>query len=647
MLLYKPLEQFTFTPCHPMRLAASNNNESLLGLLQPTADPQSLECHESSGIKLGNHQVTSLRSTQTLDALRDHLSVNEWSLSTWITAPVPPADEIPTLQPIWTFGSGHVSRLLPSDAGCGGYSLMVTQFGANLVVAFEDATQSCRMIRIGQYELQHNVPVSLTITTSGSTTNLYMQGKPIMENIPFAADLTRLPVNQTLQLFPPIDASDSTTEPFQGSIRQVTLFDETLTSTQVQSLFDEGIGEAAVVPLYLEAQASDAIVIEQDAPISEPALIWVGGTNTSTATLPLFVHIPSISTLGELYTEGVKLLSGVNSLPIPMNSTGLWIEYRRPSDNYFTVPSTNAYGESLEMPNESFQYRIVALWEQRSLAASDLVTQTVNIQHVNHAPTWNNANEAIVTVANNQPSYNFSFPSLLDESDLNLNRVRVDLTVQHGRISLRSETVHLADFDFCNLRSYSAWQCTKDGVNKKRISFVAVPGDVSDILAGLFYEGFVPGNEDNLVMDVYDGVGGQCLDDREHEAWNNHWRTDSSSQPSTLFRGCYHVQSSVKIPSTSISGENKSGGSGLLSYMNLDFKNFGSADIAFWVVFFAVCYCLYHLIRDCCPNCLARGARVQPDNHGSQGETQQAKVEIQAEIKVDESTPPTNADDLV
>jgi hypothetical protein len=287
------------------------------------------------------------------------------------------------------------------------------------------------------------------------------------------------------------------------------------------------------------------------------------------------------------------------------------------------------------------------LWEQRTLAASGLVTQTVNIQHVNHAPTWNNVNEAIVTVVNSMPSYNFSYPSLMDDSDLNLHRVRVDLTVQHGRISLNIETLHLADFDFCNMRSYSAWQCTKDGVNKKRISFVAVPGDVSDILAGLSYEGFVAGNEDNLVMDVYDGVGGQCLDKREHEAWNNNWRTDSSSQASTVFRGCYHVQSSIKIPSTTISGESKSGGSKLLSYMNLDFKNFGSADIVFWAVFFAVCYCLYHLIRDCCPNCLARGARVQPDNHGSQDETQKAEVEIQAEIEVNETTPPTNADDLV
>ncbi|GAX20502.1 hypothetical protein FisN_24Hu248 [Fistulifera solaris] len=207
MSSYKPLEQFTFTPCHPLRLAASSNSESLLGLLQPTAAPQGLMCHESTGIKLGNQQATSLRSTQTLDAFRDHLNSNEWSLSTWITAPVPPADEIPSLQPIWTFGSGQVSRMLPTDGGCDGFSLMVAQFGANLVVAFEDATHSCRMIRIGQYESQHNVFVFLTITTSGSTTNLFMQGKLIMENIPYSADLTRLPMNQTMQLFPQIDAN--------------------------------------------------------------------------------------------------------------------------------------------------------------------------------------------------------------------------------------------------------------------------------------------------------------------------------------------------------------------------------------------------------------------------------------------------------
>ena len=89
-----------------------------------------------------------------------------------------------------------------------------------------------------------------------------------MENITLAADLTRLPMNQTLQLFPGVDATDSTIEPFQGSIMQFSLFDQALTSEQVKDLFEEGIGEAAVVPLYLEARASDAIVIEQDVPIS-------------------------------------------------------------------------------------------------------------------------------------------------------------------------------------------------------------------------------------------------------------------------------------------------------------------------------------------------------------------------------------------
>jgi hypothetical protein len=73
----------------------------------------------------------------------------------------------------------------------------------------------------------------------------------------------------------------------------------------------------------------------------------------------------------------------------------------------------------------------------------------------------------------------------MDEADLDLNRVRVDISVQQGRISLQNESLHLADFDFCNMRSFSAWQCTKDGMSRKRISFVAVPSDVSTILRGI------------------------------------------------------------------------------------------------------------------------------------------------------------------
>ncbi|GAX10283.1 hypothetical protein FisN_3Lu509 [Fistulifera solaris] len=635
----KPFEQFTLTPCHPLRLAASTNNESLIGLLQPT-DASSFACDESTGFQLNSHQIATLRSSKTLDALREHLLArqNEWSLSTWVTAQLPLGDEIPMLQPILTFGSGSVSRLLQSDAGCGGYFMMVAQLGAHLVFAFDDySTHSCRMIRMGQYDLQHNVPVSLTISTSGSMTNLFIQGKLVMENVPFAADLTRLPSNQSLQLFPQVDTADATSQPFQGSIMQVSLFDESLTSKQVQGIFEEGIGEAAVVPLYLEAHPSDAVMIEQDAPISKPTLIWVGGSNTSTVTLPLFVDIESIPTKGELYSGGAKLLADVNSLPIPVNTTGLWVEYRRPSETYFTKPSVNAYGESLDLPEESFQYRVVAQWEQRVLAASKPVTQTVEIQNVNHAPTWTNINEAIMTIADGIPSYNFSFPTLMDEADLDLNRVRVDISVQQGRISLQNESLHLADFDFCNMRSFSAWQCTKDGMSRKRISFVAVPSDVSTILAGLAYKGFVPGNEDTLVMDVYDGVGDQCLDGHEHEIWRNKWRQESSFKFSTVFRGCYHVQTKITIPSTNLSGGNQSGSSSWLSYMNLDFKNFGSADVVFWIVFLAVCYCLFNCMRDCCPNCLARGARVDPDNHGSEEQRQDSDQAIKAEIKEDSS----------
>ena len=77
----------------------------------------------------------------------------------------------------------------------------------------------------------------------------------------------------------------------------------------------------------------------------------------------------------------------------------------------------------MEMPDESFQYRVVALWKQRMLAASKPVKQSVQIQNVNHAPTWLNANEAIPSVTNNVPQYNLSFPSLVDEADLDLNRV--------------------------------------------------------------------------------------------------------------------------------------------------------------------------------------------------------------------------------
>ena len=648
MSALKLFEQFTFTPCHPLRLAASSNLFSLLGLLQPT-DAQSFACTESSGIKLLDDQVASLRSEKTLDGLREHLMVNEWSLSTWITAEVPSGEETPKVRPILMFGSGNVSRTTQSDGGCGGYYMAIAQFGSQLVYSFEDATQTCRVIRMSTFDLHHDVPVSLTIATSGSMTNLYIQGQAVMESITLAVDLTRLPMNQTLQLFPEVDASDSTTGPFQGSIMQVSFFDETLASERVQGLFEQGIGEAAVVPLYLEARASETVVIEQDVPILEPTLIWVGGANTSTAVLPLFIDLQSLPAKGALFTAGAEIPVGLNSIPIPVNSTGLWIEYRRPSSDYFTVPSTNAYGDTLEMPNESFEYRVVAFWEQRTIAASKPVTQAVQIRNVNHAPTWINANEAITSFVNNAPSYNFSFPSLMDELDLNMNRVRVDLTVLQGRISLRKEAIHLANFDFCKTRSYSAWQCSNDGINKKRISFVAVPGDIAGILAGLSYEGFVPGKEDTLVMDVFDGVGGQCLDEREHEVWKNNWKADGASQLSTVFLGCYHVQSNMTIPSIDVSSENESGGSSWLSFMNLDFKNFGSADIVFWVVVLSMGYCLMHCIRDCCPKCLARGARVDAEKHVIDVHTGSAQVESQPkpEIKTEEKSQQPDASDLV
>ena len=124
-------------------------------------------------------------------------------------------------------------------------------------------------------------------------------------------------------------------------------------------------------------------------------------------------------------------------------------------------------------------------------------------------------------------------------------------------------------------------------------------------------------------------------------------RISTLFQFSTIFRGCYHAQSKITIPSMNLSDGNKSGGSNWLSYMNLDFKNFGSADVVFWIVFLAICYCLMHCIRDFCPNCLARGSRVHADNIGSQDETVNTEEQIQAEIKIEEPSQQPGAEDLV
>ena len=648
------LERFGSNPCHPFRRIASSGSDSVLKFLQPK-DPSFYGCDEC-GIRAleTNNTITSspFESSRSLESLQNYLRNRStgWSVSVWLSPSSARSVEDALIEPILTMGfSSHFSAKNGGNetaftGSCAGYYFQLAQYRNYLVVRFQDidGEQSCRTVVLRQVSLDSLPhPVQATVAVSPTTSSIYVNDQAIIENMPYAPDMSLVGWAQasqsSLQLFS-ADYPDDYTGVFRGSVQQVTLFDEVLSSDQVFVAFQEGILAAPQLIVSLSAETiPDSIRIAQDE--KERIRIWVGSNVASTPLLPLSIQLVSLPSRGQVFltpSDREPLHASNGTIPLETNSTGTWVEYQLTSLDYFSLPAINANGEAFEVLPEFLEYRVVSLdpQDKRLLATSPTVTQMLDVQHVNHRPSWDAPEQAtFVAIVSGRPIFNVRAIRLEDHWDRSMDRVRIDVWASQGSLTLDHLHAGLADFDSCYSRTYSDWQCEGNGVADRFMTFLALPDQVELILSNLHYRSNAPGSADKVRLAVYDGAGGSCPAPEEHYA-----STVVPPEVTTLHRECFHEETFIQIPAVDIPNQFDSGENNFLGIPNTDFSNFGLPDLIFWVIVFFVLGSLICCLKQCCPNCLAQGSAVVPDDYDSEDEEEECDTDTDCGDSGDEES---------
>ena len=192
------------------------------------------------------------------------------------------------------------------------------------------------------------------------------------------------------------------------------------------------------------------------------------------------------------------------TVPIPGTATAL-------------IPQSSRIPQAVP---DSFSFRLVAA---DSGAASAVVTQRLRVRDVNKpteisysSPTATPLTVyAVSRVDDSQgiQAHTHVTGFALWDPDLGVDLVRVRVySARHASLTLNEK--HIASLDFISqvaCRSSKVWQCKGSGFGNRDMSFVARPDVAEAALNGLRYESITPNVIDNVTVTVYDGQGGQCL----------------------------------------------------------------------------------------------------------------------------------------
>jgi hypothetical protein len=440
---------------------------------------------------------------------------------------------------------------------------------------------------------------------SGHDMDVYINGESIFPNkIPIDFDLTRyrwFDPGRTVQLF----SNYQSDVVFRGSIQQVSIFDRFLSASQVKAIHEEGVIYVEPPEIVLFAKEQDKVpAIHQDA--VEPVTLQIGALNTSSPFLRLAYHVTSAPSHGVLSIDG-KEIGDKGLIPLPLGTMYVEMNYTLKSFDYFNVPSVTAYNTNLGLEPETLDVRLVAL-DARSqvIGASTTVTHYIHVVHVNHRPQLRVPDEATRSAADPMQAGVFGI-DFSDPLDFNLDRVRVDVRANIGLLTLQEEHRDLADFESCRRRDYSAWQCGGTGYRNRRMIFVAIPDDIPFIFRNLGYESLKPGAEDEIMINIYDGSGGMCLDEREHLVHSSALGGNFTS----VRNGCFHIQKNITVTGYEVKNGIPGGeSSGLLGFSG---GLSSTADFIFWSCVLLILLCCTICCKLVCPSCLARGRAIVPE----------------------------------
>ena len=520
------------------------------------------------GFQRANGDTPRIRSNESIASLKNLFERRQaLTVETWITPKdIGSSDYLP----IVTIGSlkdlPHSMR--PRDR-CHDHDFRLSQYGAYLQLSYTSMgkCQTAIITSIPLVSALTHIVVSLTNTT----TRVHINGIAARTGtITTFVDQHLDNWNSTygLQLFsdfvsPIIEVPNAPDQVFAGAIHSVKLYDFAVKDDDATILFRAGLRSgvptdsatdttsnggsggvsqnSTIAPARLTPSFAE-IVLKEGKTESSPFTIGgdVYGLNIST----ILVEIVSVPSYGRLYYNGIHITSG-DSLPTKNNLASL--TFGGLDEDFFNMANTTSGGVALGLELASFEFRLLEVDGSVVLATSDTARAFIRVVNVNDIPTLVVPDEIYLTGVKSSQGrdiYIVNGIRLDDSKDRNVDKVRVEIEVKgkSGDVQLNEEYLHLAEFSLCSLRSYSDWKCRGNG-NGRLMTFIAEPGNVDLILSDMIYTPYFLKTDDQIVVRVYDGEGGDCLDAAEHVLYGN-------AQVSVHPR-CTLIMGSIYIPQPS------------------------------------------------------------------------------------------------
>ena len=290
----------------------------------------------------------------------------------------------------------------------------------------------------------------------------------------------------------------------------------------------------------LRANAFTSSNVSPAAVQDEHSLLTLGGIDVSGLGRDLFIRVLRFPSNGTLYAAdigvnasykpGAELSLAAAEASIPIVSSynlGAPMFYR---GNVFSVPLYTADIPSARIPSalpDSFEYEVFSSDGSRSVS----VTQQVEVRNVNK-PTelsftldtqaWPLGHIRVHAVglvpADGVPSSAEITGFSLPDPDLSADLIRVRLQSQQGgKMSLGKSALPHLIFIGSRCRG-TRWQCIGSGDTESTMDFLATPYWAESALNGLTYRSTREEIWDNITLSVYDGAGGNCLDNNQGSA---------------------------------------------------------------------------------------------------------------------------------
>jgi Concanavalin A-like lectin/glucanases superfamily len=292
--------------CYSLAMCGSNNPDgsvpsiagdaSMIGTLLPS--PSGKAACDRQGVRptdgFGN-QTFRMESTHALTAFQEHFKESGlFSVSIWMT-PVPTTHD--GVRPILTFGPTNRTLEEGSRTGsstrqpheCNGYSFRLAQMSSALAVSFSDGQGVCRNLLMYRADLQPNNETHVVITFTNTTMQVYVDGLPLYRRgvLDMTIDIRswKNAAESTLQLF----SNHVDRFAFLGSIGQVVLYDQTLSTSYEAALFALGSTpfQGPSVPFTRAPTTVPTLLPVTSAPSKAPPRVSTRGPRTKPTKPPM------------------------------------------------------------------------------------------------------------------------------------------------------------------------------------------------------------------------------------------------------------------------------------------------------------------------------------------------------------------------